>query len=88
MIKRYKTKPCEIEAIQYNDLNVKEIKKFVGKYFEVRTVQGIYIKTFEGVVKAIVGDYIIKGLRGEYYSCKPKVFKRRYKVIENERTNK
>lgn len=84
MVNRYKTKPCEIEAIQYDGSNVEEIKKFIGKSFEVRTIEGIYIKTLEGVVRANVGDYIIKGLIGEFYVCKPNVFKRKYEVIENE----
>ena len=88
MINRYKTKPCEIEAIQFIGDNVEEIKKFVGKYFEVRTIDGIYIKTLEGVVKAIVGDYIIKGLRGEFYPCKPDVFEKKYEVIKDEWRNK
>ena len=84
MVNRYKTKPCVIEAIQYDGSNVEEIKKFIGKSFEVRTIEGIYVKTLEGVVRASVGDYIIKGLIGEFYPCKPKVFKRKYEVIENE----
>lgn len=84
MVNRYKTKPCEIEAIQYDGSNVEEIKKFIGKSFEVGTVEGIYIRTLEGIMKASVGDYIIKGLRGEFYPCKPKVFKMKYEVIENE----
>lgn len=35
-------------------------------------------------MRASVGDYIIKGLRGEFYPCKPDVFKMKYEVIENE----
>lgn len=38
MVNRYKTKPCEIEAIQYDGSNVEEISKFIGKHFEVGTV--------------------------------------------------
>lgn len=84
MVNRYKTKPCVIEAIQYDGSNVEEIRKFIGESFEVKTIEGIYIRTLEGIMKASVGDYIIKGLRGEYYPCKPNVFKSKYEVIENE----
>lgn len=84
MVNRYKTKPCVIEAIQYNGSNVEEIRNFIGESFEVKTIEGIYVRTIEGIMKASVGDYIIKGLRGEFYPCKQKVFKRKYEVIENE----
>lgn len=84
MVNRYKTKPCVIEAIQYDGSNVEEISKFIGKYFEAMICESIYIRTLEGIMKASIGDYIIKGLRGEFYPCKPDVFKRKYEVIENE----
>lgn len=80
-IKRYKTKPCEIEAIQWDGSNVEEIKNFIGEYFKAKTIEGIYIRTLEGVMRARVGDYIIKGLRGEFYPCKPDVFEKKYELI-------
>ena len=39
------------------------------------------IRTLEGNMKVSVGDYIIKGLRGEFYSCKPDVFERKYELF-------
>ncbi len=42
------------------------------------------IKTLEGTMKASIGDYIIKGVNGEFYPCKPDIFEKTYeKVIEN-----
>ena len=42
------------------------------------------IRTLEGVMKASIGDYIIKGVNGEFYPCKPDIFEKTYeKVIEN-----
>lgn len=38
-----------------------------------------HIPTMEGVMRADVGDYIIEGLRGEYYPCKPDIFAKSYK---------
>ena len=42
----------------------------------------IVINTLEGDMKASIGDFIIKGLRGEFYPCKPDVFNKKYEVIE------
>lgn len=90
---RYKTKPVEIEAIQWTGLNLEEIKQFVGESLEYDILDTawevgkgrphIYIKihTLEGDMNASVGDYIIKGLRGEFYPCKPDVFEKKYEVI-------
>ncbi|MHC5253209.1 hypothetical protein ACYRFS_02320 [Listeria kieliensis] len=40
-----------------------------------------YIHTLEGVMKAENGDYIIKGVKGEIYPCKPDIFKQTYEVV-------
>ena len=91
---RYKTKPCEIEAIQWNGLNLEEIKAFVGESliydicdtaWEVgkgRPHVLMKIKTLEGDMQTSEGDYIIKGLRGEFYPCKPDVFEKKYELSE------
>ena len=42
----------------------------------------IYIDTLEGRMRADVYDYIIKGLRGEFYPCKPDVFRKKYDRID------
>lgn len=90
---KYKTKPVEIEAIQWTGLNLEEIKAFVGEsliYDIIDTAweagKGIphvlmKIKTLEGDMIASEGDYIIKGLRGEFYPCKPDIFEKKYELI-------
>lgn len=73
MIEKFKKKPIEIEAIQYNNLNREEIEKFVGKRLlqelesETAYLAGkgppkfsISIETKEGVMKALPNDWIIK----------------------------
>lgn len=40
------------------------------------------INTLEGIMKASVGDYIIKGVQGEFYPCKPSVFEQTYELVE------
>lgn len=44
----------------------------------VRANEGITIKTLEGEMMADFGDYIIKGVKGEFYPCKPDIFKLTY----------
>lgn len=89
---KYKTKPCEIEAIQWKD-NTTEIKEFCGKNctysvcdtaWEVgkgTPIETLVIHTLEGDMIASRNDYIIKGLRGEFYPCKPDVFEQKYELI-------
>ena len=86
MIKKYLKKPVEIEAVQYLGHNLKEIDEFVGQdllyYGSINEEKGILgIPTLEGIMKASVGDYIIKGVRGEFYPCKPDIFKLTYDEV-------
>lgn len=41
----------------------------------------IIIHTLEGDMKASVGDYVITGVNGEYYSCKPDIFEKTYELV-------
>ena len=94
MIRRYKTKPCEIEAIQWDGSNQKEVMDFVGEsliYYSLNLDTSwnddkpyVYmaVMTLEGRMRMSKGDYIIKGLRGEFYPCKPDVFEKKYELIE------
>ena len=76
---RYKTKPCEIEAVQWTGQNIKEIMQFTTDKDNIHIKDGeLLVSTLEGDMKASVGDYIIKGLRGEYYPYKPDVFCKKY----------
>ena len=84
---RYRTKPCEIEAVQWEGHNIEEIIKFTnGLEKHIIRVEGlepvIFISTLEGEMKAAEVVYIIRGLRGEYYPCKPDVFHAKYEPCE------
>ena len=71
---KFRTKPCEIEAVQWTG----EILRFTNTQ-NIDITSGVpVIKTLEGDMRANVGDYIIRGLRGEYYPCKPDVFHAKY----------
>lgn len=84
MIATYIKKPVKIDTCQWTGDNVEEIKKFVEPIAEyLEDEQVILIHTLEGDMKANVGDYIIKGVKGEFYPCKPDIFEETYNVVEN-----
>ena len=89
MIKKYIKKPVQIEAIQLTKENIIEVFDFLDEanYKETKSVeeledfsqrmlkQGyIAIETLEGIMKASFGDYIMKGIKGEFYPCKSVIF--------------
>ena len=55
-------------------------KDYKGQIFK------IIIKTLEGDHQASPGDYIIQGLSGEFYPCKPDIFKKTYEEVKNDKT--
>jgi hypothetical protein len=80
---KYRKKPIIIEAVQWKD-NVSEMTTFLSAsdrktYFKP---EGIVIDTLEGEMLASLGDYIIKGVQGEYYPCKPDIFEATYEKVE------
>lgn len=77
---KYKKKPVEVEAIKWTGTNREDVFQFVGDtcYFS----EGLFIKTLEGDMFAHVGDYIIKGVQGEFYPCKPDIFEETYEIVE------
>lgn len=83
MIKRYKKKLIVIEAIQYTRKNPEECVKFCGKDFICFIENKLLIKTLEGQHIASLGDYIIKGVKGEIYPCKPDIFEMTYEEVES-----
>lgn len=86
MVKKYRKKPVVVEAIQWTGDNTSEIMKWVGDRAYFRDT--LYIKTLEGDHIASVGDYIIKGIEGEFYPCKPDIFKKTYEPKERTKAIK
>lgn len=82
---KFRAKPCEIEAMKWTGRNVAEIMRFVKNESAIITNGVLIIKTLEGDMVASTGDYIIRGLRGEYYPCKPDVFQKKYEPCESKR---
>ena len=92
---KYRKRPVVIEAIQWTGKNDEEIEDFIGDdlcgygdnlvAYKPRSEQHrsklMYIRTLEGIMTASVDDYIIKGIQGEFYPCKPDVFKKTYERV-------
>ncbi len=90
---KYRKKPVVIEAIQWTGKNFDECMNFIGEDYgnkfnyenaeESATETGkILIDTLEGMITASKGDFIIKGVKGEFYPCKPDIFQQTYEPIE------
>lgn len=71
---KYRKKPVVIEAVQWKGTNRDEIKEFVPKEYRDISPEGLVIFTLEGNHYANVGDFIIKGVKGEFYPCKEDIF--------------
>ncbi len=94
---KYRKKPVVVEAVRWTGSNLEEIRNFVDsdlieecmELFDIkRTLKemlvDIAIDTLEGTMRVDYGDYIIKGIQGELYPCKPDIFLATYEeVIED-----
>lgn len=91
---KYRKKPVIIEAVQWTGNNLKEIIDFTGlhpsalkwtweEYEKVVVKDGLKIFTLEGKMNADINDWIIKGIKGEVYPCKPDIFEQTYELLED-----
>lgn len=84
---RFRKKPVVVEAIQWKgyQVNEEEVRKFVGKgrkmYVYGSHYEKLSIPTLEGRHEASIGDWIIKGVKGEFYPCKPDIFEKTYEKV-------
>lgn len=82
---KYRKKPVIIEAVQWNVDNLQEILAFMAPdrpIFSSVILGELVIGTLEGQHKASAGDWIIKGVKGEFYPCKPDIFEQTYELAE------
>lgn len=81
MPQKYKKKPVVIEAHQWTGDNFEEIDEHTGgKAFFLRGE--LVVHTLEGVMTASIGDYIVKGVCGEFYPCKANIFELTYEQVD------
>lgn len=81
---KYRKKPVVIEAIQFDGENYVECAAFMqhpNPFHTNMSREVIFIDTLEGTMEAQKGDYIIRGVKGEYYPCKPDVFRQTYEPV-------
>ena len=78
---KYRKKPIVIEAVKWTGVNNNEVSEFMKHYPKIvdRTVR---IKTLEGNIYASEGDFIIQGVSGEFYPCKPDIFHKTYDEVK------
>jgi len=79
-MRQYRKKPVVIDAVQYLGTNFDEIEAFVGGDAEFRDGK-LLVATLEGPLHASPNDWIIKGVMGEFYPCKPDVFAATYEAV-------
>lgn len=83
---KYRKKHVEIEAIIFTGTgeNIEKLAEFMCvdiKDIALPITGGLEIKTLEGTMLASEGDYIIKGIQGEFYPCKPDIFLKSYEPV-------
>ena len=88
---KFRKRPVVIEAVQYNGRNRMEIIEFTGQACVLALREDgsrgprICIDTLEGPgLYADEGDWIIKGVKNEFYPCKPDIFEATYEPVEEE----
>lgn len=100
MIRKYTKKAVTVKAIEWTGDNLFEVQSFIEElpillrttqqsdlwdvYTDIVRERGLTIKTLEGEMEASVGDFVIRGVKGEHYPCKPEIFWLTYER-ENER---
>ena len=94
---KYRKKPVVVDAIQLTRANAVKVYEWVDDCTAIKTYidlyrwddylsiivrKGMKIPTLEGEMTASMGDYIIKGIQGEFYPCKPDIFEATYEKAE------
>lgn len=83
---KFRKKPVVIEAIQWTGNNLSEIEDFAARCERHPSlISGkLKIPTLEGNHIATIGDWIIKGVHGELYPCKPEIFTKTYEEVQDD----
>lgn len=85
---KYRKRPVVIEAMQFTEDHADAIQEFIGRDRENGTARNgpsyVEIRTLEGTMHAVPGDWIIKGVAGEFYPCKPDIFEATYEPADGQ----
>ena len=86
MAKKYRKKPVVIEAAQFDGSERSIVEILALQSDKVKVLRedagDLMIPTLEGLMRASVGDYVIRGVQGELYPCKPDIFEQTYDLVE------
>ena len=86
MIKKFRKKPIVIEAVQWDA--DEDTWQIISHWSDITSVRWdlndnfLIIYTLEGAILANIGDWVIKGIRGELYPCKPDIFEATYELYD------
>ena len=91
MIRQYRKMPVTISAVEYKPSTIRATFAFCKPDLSNDALDGVtamraplFIETLEGTMEANYGDFIIKGVAGEFYPCKPQIFKQTYETVPAE----
>ena len=86
---KFRKKPVVIEAFHLTEDNIEALERWCGGSIKgtllPRLERVIDIQTLEGEMRANIGDWVIKGIKGEFYPCKPDIFKETYEEVKEEK---
>lgn len=86
---KFRKKPVVIDAIQWTGKNASEVLAFCehkAMWHYASLPDKINIETLEGNMKADLNDWIIKGVKGEFYPCKPDIFEKTYEPADQPKS--
>lgn len=83
---RFRSLPITIEAFRLTEENGEKLAAWCGGMWHPTAKPGytsaVNISTFEGTMRANIGDWIIKWTRGEFYPVKDEIFREKYKAVD------
>lgn len=84
MAQKFRKKPIVVEAMRYlSSTTIQDLAEFGFGMDTLRYADGaIFIRTLEGEMRADQGDWLIKGIKGEFYPCKPDIFWATYERLD------
>lgn len=83
---KFRKRPVVIDAMQFTNETKDQVFNFVScnRYADFENGQPVLkIQTLEGDMIASLGDWVIKGVQGEFYPCKPDIFEKTYEKVED-----
>lgn len=79
---KFRKKPVVIDAMLFDGSNHDELENWsLGQVERVKPSWVMHIDTLEGIMTVSKGDWVIKGVKGEFYPCNPDIFEATYEKV-------